>query len=173
MNSCSHSGMSEHNGLLRSIMVSFDFVSGNFWLAWESSWLVSRQTTGFTVLSSTLELDTSTGGESIPLWSSLSWVSLSLNTVVIGEVDEYWGRCRMITLLSWRCHWGWRMRTGGRTRWQAWYHNRNWSSPCYIVFENRFYWDVVFDRWSIHKNIRFHRKAFRVIRLLACPRGLS
>ena len=30
----------------------------------------------------------------------------------------------MITLLSWRCHWGWRMRTGGRTRWQAWNHDR-------------------------------------------------
>ena len=36
-----------------------------------------------------------------------------------------WGRCGMITLLSWRCHWGWRMRTGGRTRWQAWNHNGN------------------------------------------------
>ena len=36
-----------------------------------------------------------------------------------------WGRCRMIALLSWRCHWGWRMRTGGRTRWQAWNHDRN------------------------------------------------
>ena len=36
-----------------------------------------------------------------------------------------WGRCRMIALLSWRCHRGWRMRTGGRTRWQAWNHDRN------------------------------------------------
>ena len=35
-----------------------------------------------------------------------------------------WGRCRMIALLSWKCHWGWRMRTGGRTR-QAWNHDRN------------------------------------------------
>ena len=35
------------------------------------------------------------------------------------------GRWRMMTLLSWRCHWCWRMRTGGRTRWQAWNHNRN------------------------------------------------
>ena len=33
------------------------------------------------------------------------------------------------------------------------------SSPCCIVSESRFWWDVVFDRWSIHKNIRFHRKA--------------
>ena len=33
-------------------------------------------------------LDTSTGWESIPLRSSLSRVSLSLNTVVVGEEDE-------------------------------------------------------------------------------------
>ena len=36
---------------------------------------------------STCELDTGTGRESIPLRSSLSRVSLSLNTVVV-EVDE-------------------------------------------------------------------------------------
>ena len=34
-------------------------------------------------------LDTSTGWESIPLRSSLSRVSLSLNTVVVGEDDEF------------------------------------------------------------------------------------
>ena len=33
-------------------------------------------------------LDTITGWESIPLRSSLSRVSLSLDTVVVGEVDE-------------------------------------------------------------------------------------
>ena len=36
----------------------------------------------------TCELDTSTGWMSIPLRSSLSRLSLSLNTVVVGEVDE-------------------------------------------------------------------------------------
>ena len=37
-----------------------------------------------------------------------------------------WGRCRKMPLLSWRCHWSWRMRTGGRrTRWQAWNHDRD------------------------------------------------
>ena len=30
-----------------------------------------------------------------------------------------------------------------------------------------------FDHWSIHKNIRFHRKAFQATVLLACFRGLS
>ena len=51
--------------------------------------MVSRQTTGFPVLPSTLELDTSTGEESISLRSSLSRVSLSLETVVLGEEDEH------------------------------------------------------------------------------------
>ena len=57
-NSCSHSGISAHNGSPRSI------------------------------ISSTFGLETSTGWESIPLRSSLSRVSLSLDTVVVGEVDE-------------------------------------------------------------------------------------
>ena len=37
---------------------------------------------------STCELDTNTGWESIPLRCLLSRVSLSLDTVVVGEVDE-------------------------------------------------------------------------------------
>ena len=36
-----------------------------------------------------------------------------------------WRRCRTIILLSWRCRWCWRMRTGGRTRSQDWNHDRN------------------------------------------------
>ena len=75
------------------------------------------------IIRSTCELETGTGWESIPLRSSLSRVSLSLNTVVVGEVDELeedvgW-------LLSWRCPRCWRMRTGGRTCWQAWNHDKN------------------------------------------------
>ena len=50
--------------------------------------MVSRQTTGFPVLSSTFELDTGTGGESISLCSYLSRVSLSLHVAVVGEEDE-------------------------------------------------------------------------------------
>ena len=70
-------------------MVSFFFfVLGNFWLAWACSLLVSRQTTGFSVLSSTLELDTGTGWESISLRSSHFRVSLSLDVAVAGEEDE-------------------------------------------------------------------------------------
>ena len=73
---------------------------------------------------STCELDTRAGKESIPLRSSRARVALSLDTVVVGEVDELEedvGR----SISSWRCHWCWRMRTGGRTRWQARNHDRN------------------------------------------------
>ena len=41
------------------------------------------------------------------------------------------------------------------------------SSPCYIVSV----WFLTIDPFI--KNIRLHRKAFRAIRLLAYPRGLS
>ena len=46
------------------------------------------------------------------------------------------------------------------------------SSPSCTVFESRFKWDVVFDRWSTRKSIGVHRKAFRATILLAYPRGL-
>ena len=46
-------------------------------------------------------------------------------------------------------------------------------SPYCTVFESCFLWDVVFDRWSTHKNIFFHRRAFQPTILLACFRGLS
>ena len=72
--------MSEHNGSPRSIVVSSLFGFG---------FLVGLGNNGSlrSIISSTFELDTSTGWESIPLRSSLSRVSLSLN-IVVGEVDE-------------------------------------------------------------------------------------
>ena len=60
-------------------MVSFIHVTGFFWLAWSK--------TGCSVLSSILELDTSTGEVSLSVRSSFSRVSLSLYDVV-GEEDE-------------------------------------------------------------------------------------
>ena len=71
------------------------------------------------------------------------------------------GRCRMINLLSWRCHWCWRMRTGGRTRWQARNHDRN-EVLCVALYPNT----VVNEMWFLTidpvlvLNIRVHRKAF-------------
>ena len=52
---------------------------------WIFGWIGQQQVS---IIRSTCELDTGTGWESIPLRSSLSRVSLSLNTVVVGEVDE-------------------------------------------------------------------------------------
>ena len=72
--------MSEHNGSPRSIVVStlfgFRFLIG-----------LGNNGSLRSIISSTFELDTGTGWESIPLKSSLSRVSLSLH-IVIGEVDE-------------------------------------------------------------------------------------
>ena len=72
--------MSEDSGSLRSVRVSFLFGLG---------FLVGLGNNGsHRSVRSTCELDTNTGWESVPLKSSLSRVSLSLNTLVVGEVDE-------------------------------------------------------------------------------------
>ena len=70
--------MSEHNGSPRSIAVSFLFGFGC---------LVGLGNKG-SHLSIFSILDTGTVWKSNPLRSSLSRVSLSLNTVVVSEVDE-------------------------------------------------------------------------------------
>ena len=80
LNSCSHSGMSEHNGSpLSKSWSSFLFGFGCL------VGLVKGSPRSFR---SSCSLDTDTVQESIPHRSSLSRVSLSLNTVVVCEVDE-------------------------------------------------------------------------------------
>ena len=78
----------------------------------------------------------------------------------------------MINLLSWRSHWCWRGKAGGRTRWQTKNHDRNEVLRVTLYSNTVFLWDVGFDNCSIRKNNRVYRKAFRTIRLLACFRGL-
>ena len=73
--------MSEHNGSHCSISW-FSFLFGFVFLVGLGNNGSLRS------IRSTCELDTSTGWESIPLRSSLSRVSLSLDTVVVGEVDK-------------------------------------------------------------------------------------
>ena len=69
------------NSLSKGQQVFVFYLFLDFWLAWA--------TTGHPVLFvQHVKLDTGTGWESIPLRSSLARVSLSLNTVVVGEVDE-------------------------------------------------------------------------------------
>ena len=82
--------MSEHKGSPRSISW-FSFLFGYGFLVG----LVNSCSSGIPEghgsprsCISTCELDTGTGWESIPLRSSRALVSLSLNTFVVGEVDE-------------------------------------------------------------------------------------
>ena len=73
--------MSEYNGSPRSVpWFSFFFGFGLLFGLVNNRSLRSVRPTH--------ELDTGTGWESIPHRSSLSRVSLSLYTVVVGEVDE-------------------------------------------------------------------------------------
>ena len=74
--------MSELNRSHRSIVVSFLFDLG-FLVGLDANNGSPRS-----IISSTFELDTGTGWESIPLRCSRARVSLSLDTVVVGEEDE-------------------------------------------------------------------------------------
>ena len=52
----------------------------------------------------------------------------------------------------------------GRTRWQTRNHDRN-EVLCVALYPNTVFNEMCFfDRWSIHKSIRVHRKAFRAIK---------
>ena len=113
-------------------------------------------------------------------WHSY-WRDVTLNSILSFSSLDFtycrwrrwgWRRWWGITLLSRRCPWGWWVRSRRRI-WQAWNHNRNEvlrvaGNPNTVLNEMWF-----FDHWSIRKNIRFHRNAFRAIRLLAYSRGLS
>ena len=97
LTSCSHSGISglnvarpesANNGFHRSIVVSSLFVF-RFWLAWgRIPGSAANNGSHRSIISSTCELDTGTGGESIPVRSSLSRISLLLGAVVVGDEDE-------------------------------------------------------------------------------------
>ena len=127
----------------------------------------SHQTTGFTVLSSTLKLDTGTGEVSPSYRSSLPRVSLSRDVAVVGEEDELEEDVEQCI----SCLVGVIEVEGWRTRWQAWNHDRK------EVLRVTLYSNTVFNEmWFLTIDpfiIRFHRKAFRATILLACFRGLS
>ena len=142
-------------------VVLFFFGFESFFLAWSTS--------GLPDLSSTV-VDTVTGEASL-FYSILSFSSPSITYCRWWR--RAWRRCGTMTLLSWKCPWSWRTRSWTRICWQAWNHNRNDVLRVALYPNPVLKWDVVFDHWSIHKNIRFHRKAFRATILLACFRGLS
>ena len=106
LNSCSHSGMAEHNGSLRSKSWSSFLLGWDFWLAWS---------TGLSVLSFqhvrlTQILDRN-------LFHTGAQLSLSLDTVMVGEVDDLEENGGWSISLPWRCHGCWRRQAWGRTRW--------------------------------------------------------
>ena len=149
------------------------------YLFWDFSWLgrahqVRQQTTGLPVLSSLQYLILTQALEA----NQFHWDPLFLESHCRLMLYRSWWRrrawrSRMMTLISWRCHWGWRTRTGWRTRWQVWSHDRNEVVRVTLYLNPVLKWDVVFDRWSTRKKIRFQRKTFRAIMLLACSRELS
>ena len=111
-------------------------------------------------------------------WRGITFSSiLSFSSLIITWWCRWWRSrtwgCRRRPLLSWRCLWSWMIRTGGRTHWQAW--NQDTNEVLRVALYPNFVFNEMwfFDRWSIRKNIHFHRKAFQVIRLLACFRWLS
>ena len=74
--------------VLKELNLSFRSISWFSFLFGFGFWVGLGNNGSHRSITATCELDTSTGWESIPLISSLSRVSLSLNTVVVGEVDE-------------------------------------------------------------------------------------
>ena len=133
LNSCSHSGISEHNGAglaanngwPRSIMVSSIF---GFWflvgLAALPGLAANKRVSPFYHLFNI--------GSWHRHWSRIdSTLILPFSSLTVAWCCRSWwrrrgcGRWRMMTLLSWKYHWCWRMRTGRGTGWQAWSHDRN------------------------------------------------
>ena len=98
-------------------------------------------------------------------------VSLSLDTVVVGEADELEEDVKQcLSCFENVTEVEEKQKKNSLTSLEL---RSERSSPYYIEFEVRFEWDVIFDRWSIRKSIRVHRKAFQATILLACFRKLS
>ena len=140
LNSCSHSGrnlrITSHR-FPRSIGVSFSFeMLGDF---------VGLGFHKFPVLSST-NSDTGTGEMSLLSASSLSRTDISTTEGEDGEDeedDEQWLSC-LEGVFEVDEDPEDELDKPGTT-------NRNEASPYCKLSESRFFWDVVFDRWSIHK----------------------
>ena len=153
-------GFQNTTGLTVLSVVPFDLFF-RFLLAWSIS--------GRPDLSSTV-VDTVTGKMSL----SFSIRSFSiLNFTYCKRRRRAGRRCWAMAHLSWKCPRSWWVRSRRRI-WQAWNHNRERSFSVLHCITN----PVLNEMWfltvdPIHKNIRFHCKAFRATILLACFRGLS
>ena len=116
--SLNSSGKSEYNGSAPFYIVVFVFI-----LFWIFGWLGQQRVAPFCSFNMWTLHKCWMGiypTQIIPCSSlTVAWLSCGWWS------RRAWRRCRMINLLSWKCHWCWRMRTGGRTCWQAWNHDRN------------------------------------------------
>ena len=159
LNSWSHSGMSEYNGSLGfRFLFGFGFSVG----------LVNESPRSFR---STCELDTDAGSESVPHMSAFALVSLSLDTVRVGEVDE------LEEDVGWliSCLEGVMDVEEGKLEEELVDKPGTTIGTKFSVLHciRIPFFMRCSDRWSIHMSIRVHRKAFLAIKLLAYPRGLS
>ena len=174
LNSCSHSNMSEYNRSPCSVS----------WFLFLFGFLVGLVNGSSRSVRSTCELDTGAGRESIPLRSSRALVSLSLDTVVDGEVDELeedvedvgWS----ISCLEGVINVEESVRTRGRTHWQVWIHDKN-EVACLASCGKK---SNDTNRWFFHRtldffcqlqwvNQRFLSKLWLLKRLAVCLEALK
>ena len=144
LNSCSHSGISESDGFPSSIVVS----------------------SGSSDLSPT-EVDTCTGEMSLLFPSSRSrvWISPTVGEEDEDEEDEEEQLSCFEGVFKVDDDPDDELDTPGTT-----------TGTKFSVLQGiriPFWWDVVFDHWSIRGNTRFHRRIFQATLLLVCFRGLS
>ena len=104
LNSCSHSGMSEHNGSLWIPFIGFSIFIGLGFI--RSPWSIINRIWPLHLR------------DVNPIFSFSS-----LNFTYCKWRRRGWRRWWAMTLLSWRCPWSW-WRSRRRT-WQAWNHSRN------------------------------------------------
>ena len=123
LNSCSHSGISEYNGSPRSIVVSFLFRFGFYWLSFiRLPWSITNRSWH-------------SHYRGVNFNSILSFSSHSITYCRWWR--RAWKRCWTMTLMTWNCLSSWRIRSWRRTRRQAWKHNRNKVVRGFTVSESR------------------------------------
>ena len=156
LNSCGHSGISESpHGFLRSIVVSFSLGFGIL-LAWISS--------GFPDLSST-NSGTGTGEMSLSNASSLSRTDISPTVGGEGEDEDEEEEERLSCFIG--------VREVDEDAEEELDKAGTTIRTLQIIRIPSLMRCGFFDQWSIHKNTRFHRKAFRATILLTCFRKTS
>ena len=156
LNFWSHSRISEHNDSICSFLDSSNLVFGFYWLGCHQVALTHHQT------QLTLAL------EWCHCWSRLLVLGSKFHLLYVKKTS--WKKMMMYDSPVLKVSLKLKIQ---RTNLTSLEPRLERSSPYCRLSESRFWWDVVVDHWSIRRNIRFHRKAFRATILLACFRRLS